>query len=197
MIKYVNTDGLLYLWTKIKAKFVAQEDGKGLSTNDYTTDDKTKLTGIEAGAQVNAVNDVTVNGVSVINGKKAAVTVPTKTTDLTNDANFQTESQVAAAITAKGYQTADQVNSAIAARLSGATGITFSVVTSLPTTGQAGTIYLKSNGKEGDNVYNEYIWLSDANKYEELGEASPDLSGYAKTADFVPVSNSDIDSIVS
>lgn len=196
-IKYVNADGLLYLWTKIKARFVAQEAGKGLSSNDFTTDEKTKLTGIEAGAQVNAVSEITVNGVSVLSDKKAAITTPTKTSDLTNDSGYQTASQVTAAITGQGYQTAEQVNSAIASKLSGMTGITFSVVESLPEAGKTGTIYLKSNGKSGENVYNEYIWLSDAGKYEELGEASPDLSGYAKTADFVPVSNSDIDSIVS
>ena len=32
--------------------------GKGLSTNDYTNDEKTKLAGIEAGAQVNTVTGV-------------------------------------------------------------------------------------------------------------------------------------------
>lgn len=196
-IKYVNADGLLYLWTKIKARFVAQEAGKGLSSNDFTTDEKTKLTGIEAGAQVNTVSDVTVNGVSVVTSKKAAITTPTKTSDLTNDSGYQTASQVTAAITGQGYQTAEQVNSAIASKLSGMTGITFSVVESLPETGKAGTIYLKSNGGAGENVYNEYIWLSDASKYEELGTASPDLSGYVKTADLTPVSNADIDKIAS
>lgn len=34
-------------------KKVDKETGKGLSTNDYTTDEKNKLAGIEAGAQVN------------------------------------------------------------------------------------------------------------------------------------------------
>jgi hypothetical protein len=31
--------------------------GKGLSTNDYTTDEKNKLAGIEAGAEVNNISD--------------------------------------------------------------------------------------------------------------------------------------------
>lgn len=38
-------------------------DGKGLSTNDYTTDEKTKLAGIASGAQVNVIESVTVNGI--------------------------------------------------------------------------------------------------------------------------------------
>ena len=35
--------------------------GKGLSTNDYTTDEKNKLSGIESGAEVNVIESVSVN----------------------------------------------------------------------------------------------------------------------------------------
>ena len=48
--KFMDGGGLLYLWSKIVGKFVAKEDGKGLSTNDYTSAEKTKLSGIETGA---------------------------------------------------------------------------------------------------------------------------------------------------
>lgn len=50
---YLDYDGLLYFWQKIKEKINAKQDavsGKGLSTNDYTTDEKTKLTNIEDNA---------------------------------------------------------------------------------------------------------------------------------------------------
>lgn len=56
----------------INNKFVAKVNGKGLSTEDYTTDEKTKLSGIEAGAQANPSslpanggNSNTVNGHTV------------------------------------------------------------------------------------------------------------------------------------
>lgn len=64
--------------------FQASEEGKGLSTNDYTTEEKTKLSGIEAGAEVNAVDSV--------NGETGVVVldIPTKTSDLTNDSGFIT-----------------------------------------------------------------------------------------------------------
>lgn len=42
----LDKDGLLYLWGKIKAVVgtkVDKVDGKGLSTNDFTNADKTKL----------------------------------------------------------------------------------------------------------------------------------------------------------
>ena len=52
--------------------------GKVLSTNDYTTDDKNKLEGIAAGAQVNVIETVKVNGVALTPSSKAVnVTVPT------------------------------------------------------------------------------------------------------------------------
>lgn len=53
--------------------------------------DKTKLDGIESGAQVNILEGVTVNGTAAtITNKIAALTVPTKTSDLINDSNFAT-----------------------------------------------------------------------------------------------------------
>lgn len=45
------------LAAKIKTKFVAKETGKGLSTNDYTTAEKQKLSGIAANAEVNVQSD--------------------------------------------------------------------------------------------------------------------------------------------
>lgn len=50
---YLDNDGLLYLWTKLKALFagkVDKVDGKGLSTNDFTSAEKSKLAGIADGA---------------------------------------------------------------------------------------------------------------------------------------------------
>lgn len=46
---FLSYDGLLYFWQKIKALLagkVDKIDGKGLSTNDYTTAEKTKLAGL-------------------------------------------------------------------------------------------------------------------------------------------------------
>ena len=48
--KYVDGNGLSHFWSLIKQRFVAKETGKGLSTNDYTDEEKTKLAGIATGA---------------------------------------------------------------------------------------------------------------------------------------------------
>lgn len=59
-------------------KKVDKVEGKGLSTNDYTTDEKTKLEGIAPDAQVNVIEIVKVNGVALTPTDKAVdVTVPT------------------------------------------------------------------------------------------------------------------------
>jgi toxin secretion/phage lysis holin len=53
MANFLDTAGLTYLWGKIKTALSGKVDkvsGKGLSTNDYTTAEKNKLTGIETGA---------------------------------------------------------------------------------------------------------------------------------------------------
>lgn len=53
-------------------------EGKGLSTNDYTTAEKNKLGGIAAGAQVNVIESIKVNGqAQAINSKGVNITVPT------------------------------------------------------------------------------------------------------------------------
>lgn len=49
--------GLVRLWNRIVAFFVQKEEGKGLSSNDYTDAEKTKLAGIEHGAEVNVQSD--------------------------------------------------------------------------------------------------------------------------------------------
>lgn len=49
MSKFLNMEGLSYFWSQIKAKLnnkVDKVDGKGLSTNDYTNEEKAKLAGL-------------------------------------------------------------------------------------------------------------------------------------------------------
>lgn len=63
-MKLLQYDQLLYFFKGLKEKFVAKEEGKGLSTNDYTTAEKTKLSGIAEGANKTTV-DSTLSDTSV------------------------------------------------------------------------------------------------------------------------------------
>lgn len=60
-------------YTELNKK-VDKVQGKGLSTNDYTDNEKNKLEGIEAGAQVNKLEGVQVNGTDLtIENKKVNI----------------------------------------------------------------------------------------------------------------------------
>lgn len=69
------------------------------TSNDFTNESKDKLDSVQSGAEANILNGVNVNGNSLtIVNKKVNVVVPTKTSDLTNDDGFATESFVNSSI---------------------------------------------------------------------------------------------------
>lgn len=70
MSKFLDENGLLYLWGKIKTLASGKVDkveGKGLSTNDYTAADKRKLDGLENYTLPTATAD-TLGGIKVGSG---------------------------------------------------------------------------------------------------------------------------------
>lgn len=216
MAKYLDDNGLLYLWGQLKTMFgnkVDKVSGKGLSTNDYTTEEQTKLAGIATGAEVNVNADWNaVSGDAQILNKPS---IPSKTSDLTNDSGYITSSSLStyaplasptftgtpAAPTATAGTNTTQiattafVGTAITNALSGITGISFEVVETLPASGAAGTIYLLSNGGTGTNVYDEYIWVNNA--WEKIGTTAVDLSNYWSKTDLVAITNAEIDTILA
>lgn len=90
--QYIGSEGPYYTKSEANALLngkVSKETGKGLSTNDFTNTDKTKLNGIESGAQVNKLESIKVNGsVQPIANKSVDISVPTKTSDLSNDSGY-------------------------------------------------------------------------------------------------------------
>lgn len=100
----LDENGLDHLWQRIKllvtnnvSSKVDKVDGKGLSTNDYTNAEKTKLAGIAEGAQKNVQPDWSLtSGDGAIKNKP---TIPTKVSQLTNDSDFETKANVGSRIT--------------------------------------------------------------------------------------------------
>lgn len=65
-------------------------EGKGLSTNDYTTEEKNKLADIAEGAQVNVIEQVKVNGVAqTITSKAVDLAIPTIYAQATQPENLK------------------------------------------------------------------------------------------------------------
>ena len=105
--KFLDKAGLIYYDTKVKARDAQKSelptkltdlnnDGNFVqdvaykhTDNNYTDAEKTKLAGIDTGADVNVIEAITVNGSAAqISNKTVNVTVPTKLGDLANDGNF-------------------------------------------------------------------------------------------------------------
>lgn len=93
--QYIGSEGPYYTKSETDTLLngkVNVVSGKGLSTNDFTNTLKSKLDGIENGAQVNKIETVKVNGsTQTITNKSVDISVPTKTTDLQNNSGFITK----------------------------------------------------------------------------------------------------------
>ena len=173
------------------------------------TEDKKKLDNIEAGADVNVIESVKVNGTAleVAADKSVNVAVPTKTSQLTNDSDYQTGDQVDTVITGKGYQTAAQVETAItgkgyqtASQVETAINTKigainhFSVVDTLPATGEKNVIYLTPKASaQNRNAKDEWIYVN--GEFEKIGDTEIDLSNYWTKTDLTMATYADIDAI--
>ena len=198
-IEYLDKSGLTLLISKIKAALGGKVDvvsGKGLSTNDYTNAEKSKLSDIASGAQVNVIESVKVNGTKVEPSLKTVdISVPTKVSQLTNDSEFQTSTQVNSIVTGKGYQTQLQVQSLINSAVGNITSIRYEKVTSLPATGSNGVIYLIAHSHGTQDIYDEYIWLSETKTYEKIGNTDIDLSAYVKKSELTAITTNDLNTM--
>lgn len=108
MANYLDENGLLYFWQKMKAKFATQTDLTTTNTNLSTLE--TKVDGIvSTGGEPNVIDTIKVNGAAqAVTDKTVDITVPTNNNQLTNGAGYQTASQVetaaAAAVTVTGIK---------------------------------------------------------------------------------------------
>lgn len=191
--EHLGRTGTLWLMNKIKSVLATKVDkveGKGLSTNDFTTALKTSydsaVTDVAAlkkqGGEPNKINTVSVNGTALTpdSNKKVDITVPTTATIKTQ-------------IEAYKYQTSAQVQTAITSVLSGVTSIDLQVVTSLPATGKKGVIYLVAHTHtDTGDIYDEFVWVESKKSYEKIGNTDVDLSAYVKSVDITDISETDL-----
>lgn len=108
------------------------------------------------------ISSVKVNGVELEKvGGSVNIPVPTKTSDLSNDSDFQNE---------------NEVNALIADALSDFTSLRYEIVQELPQVGENGVIYLIANSGTTPNIYDEYIYINGS--FEMIGTTEVDLSQY-------------------
>lgn len=188
--KLIDSTMLNYFKQQLDKLFVKQVSGKGLSTNDYTSAEKQKLSGIASGAQVNVIEIVKVNGTALSATSKAVnVTIPTKTSQLTNDNSYVTSSSLSS--TLSGYAMKSDISSMYKYKGS------VDSYANLPTSGQTvGDSYNvksadSSHGiKKNDNV----VWTG--TEWDVLS-GTVDLSGYMDKTSYTIATSTDIDAIFS
>lgn len=93
-----NWDNIDNAISNLNGNKVDKDEGKGLSTKDFTTDYETKLKGIAAGAQVNVLEGLTLDGKAInIANKKAEI----KDAEVTNARKSTTKNKTFASVTAR------------------------------------------------------------------------------------------------
>lgn len=104
--------------------------------------------------------------------------LPTKTSQLTNDSGFITNTvdNLVNYYTSSNTYTKSEVNNLISTISTGG----FQVVSELPASGESNVIYLVSKSQTSeDNIYDEYIWVN--NDWELIGTTQIDLTNYVTT----------------
>lgn len=199
MSKFLDLVGLQHLIGLIKDNFVQKESGKGLSKNDYTDEDKQKLStlktynvatteeagllsssnlnkinGLEEGAEKNVITKVKRNGTLVnVSNKEVDISVPTKISELVDDKDLVDKAQVQKLINDAKHMKKE-------------------IVAEKPTSGDENTMYLVGPKGDGSNIYEEWLYVN--NKWEKIGDTSTtiDLDGYIKEEDLISISNEEI-----
>lgn len=93
-------------------------------------------------------------------------------------------------VNAMDVSTKEYVDTTIADALGDITGFEFQIVNTLPATGDKGIMYLVAHTHGTNDVYDEYIWVTD--KYERLGTLDVDLSNYVTFDDYASVSKAGV-----
>ena len=182
---------------------VDKVDGKQLSTEDYTTAEKTKLDGIETAAEVNVIETVKVDNVEQsVTGKTVNLDLSGKVDKETGKSLMTSEEHTKLASIADGAevnvnadwtattgdaQILNKPFNTIGAGLDVTDGvltadvqISFEVVSALPATGEKNIIYLVPAAKSSTgNTYDEYIWIvpsGSSGRFEKIGSTEFNLN---------------------
>lgn len=192
--KYLDNNGLLYVWKKLKETFVK----------------KTELEAIKAAIPKNVAD--------LSDGESYALSssIPTKVENLTDASDYAKKTEIPhsvdslegisayAKITAIPKKVAELEDARDYVKMSELTekiykfvgdikSVEFSIVETLPTSGEDSVIYLVYNPKAEKDSYDEFIWIDDA--FEKIGTTAIDLSGYVKSEDIIPITNAEIDGL--
>ena len=173
--KYLDDNGLLYFWGKIKAAFIAKNGSKQLSDENYTSAEKTKLASVATNAKDNVIESISVNG--------TPQTVTNKNVDLSISSST-------GAYIAKGAVAFEDLPALDASR----EGFVYNITNAFTTTSD----FVEGAGTEYPAGTNVVIINTTGNTYKyDCLSGIVDLSAYQLSADLIAITNSEIDTIVA
>lgn len=220
---YLDKNGLLYLWTKLKEIFVKKDGNKVLSDNNYTTEEKEKLAGLEnytlpkattttlGGIKAGAGVEVTGDGTLNITGGGSADSVAWENvqnkpstiagygiTDAKVDGQTVSIGSNQVVVPTNNNQLTNGAGYQTASEVQNAINSSISSVYKYK--GSVANQEALPESPDLGDVYNledtgaNVAW--DGTKWDNLG-MTIDLTGYLKENDFVAIENSDIDEIIA
>lgn len=192
--KYLDNNGLLYVWKKLKDTFVKKSDfdemknsipknvTELLDAENYALKSSipTKVDSLADAGDYAKKSEIPhrIDDMEGIEAYAKVTAIPKKVAELEDHADYVKKAELTEEV--KGL-------------IGNVNAIEFLVVEKLPESGDKRTIYLVSNAKGDNDSYDEFIWLDD--KFEKIGTTSVDLSGYVKSEEIITITNEEIDAL--
>lgn len=218
--KFITLEKLTLFWETVKGKIPTKtseltNDSNFVADanyNNFSTAEKTKLAGIEDGANnytLPAATAALLGGVKIganitvaadgtisvealswdnIDGK------PTNVSEFTNDAGYITK----AVTDLTNYYTKTDVYSKteVASLIGDIKTISIQKVDALPATGESNIIYLlPASTTSATNNYIEYIWVAADSTFEPIGDTQIDLANYWSKTELTEATEAEISAI--
>lgn len=192
--KYLDNNGLLYVWKKLKDIFIKKTELDEVKTaipknvtdlldaENYALKSSvpTKVENLEDAGDYAKKSEIPhrIDGLEGVEAYAKVTAIPKKVVELEDYADFVKKAELTEEV--KGL-------------IGNVKSIEFSVVEELPTSGEQAIIYLISNNKGDNDAYDEFIWVNE--KFEKIGTTSVDFSGYLKATDINSITNEEIDAL--
>lgn len=194
--KYASKSDVAVLIGKIKTALTTKTD------KTTTQQIQTKLDTVEQGANkyvLPTANSSTLGGIKVGNNLTISNGVLSGTPDTTYENATGTKAGLMSTtdkIKLDNSWTSTQAQQAINEAVGSVVGVSFEIVTNLPTTGTPGTIYLIAHShSDNQDIYDEYVWIDAQKKFEKIGNTYVDLSGYLLKTDIGEIGTTEMASL--
>lgn len=192
--KYLDNNGLLYVWKKLKETFIQHKDLETVKkkipkkvseledANNYALASAipTKVEALTDASNYAKKEDLpkSVHDIAGIDDYAKTTSVPKMVIDLSDHDN---------------YVRKDELKEEVKNLANTIKSLEFKVVEQLPTRGETSAIYLLSHAKSDNDAYDEYIYINGA--FEKIGTTAIDLTAYLKVSDMAVISNEEIDEL--